>query len=126
MRMMKSMAEKKLRKMGMKRMKMGVIRQRLGNRERKNLWSGDRERPRVLKFNFPFLTGIYGDWFVHDANDEVDSDVNIASGLAGDTDDGIFEDFADKALAMAQHLARTTTNYTTITDPPACEGCDQF
>jgi len=33
MRMMKSMAEKKLRKMGMKRMKNRVIRQRLGKGE---------------------------------------------------------------------------------------------
>jgi hypothetical protein len=47
-------------------------------------------------------------------NDEVDSDVNEASGLAGDEDDGIFEDFADKVLAMAQDLARTTTKYTTM------------
>jgi hypothetical protein len=37
MRMMKSMAEKKLRKMGMKRMKKRVIHQCLGNGERKNL-----------------------------------------------------------------------------------------
>jgi hypothetical protein len=35
--MMKSMAEKKLRKMGMKRMKKRVIRQCLSNGERKNL-----------------------------------------------------------------------------------------
>jgi len=35
--MMKSMAEKKLRKMGMKRMKKRVIRQSLSNGERKNL-----------------------------------------------------------------------------------------
>ena len=47
-------------------------------------------------------------------NDEVDSDVNEASGLAGDEDDGIFEDFADKVLSMAQDLARTTTKYTTM------------
>ena len=47
-------------------------------------------------------------------NDEVDSDVNEASGLAGDEDDGIFEDFADKVLAMAKDLARTTTKYTTM------------
>jgi len=47
-------------------------------------------------------------------NDEVDSDVNEASGLAGDEEDGTFEDFADKVLAMAQHLARTTTKYTTM------------
>jgi len=33
----KSMAEKMSRKMGIKRMKQRVIRQRLGNRERKNL-----------------------------------------------------------------------------------------
>jgi hypothetical protein len=45
-------------------------------------------------------------------NDEVDSDVNEASGLAADEDDGSFEDFADKVLAMAQDLARTTTKYT--------------
>ena len=37
MPMMKSMAEKKLRKMGMKRIKKRVIRQCLGNGERKNL-----------------------------------------------------------------------------------------
>jgi hypothetical protein len=37
MRMMKSMAEKKLRKMGMKRMKKRVISQCLGNGERKIL-----------------------------------------------------------------------------------------
>jgi hypothetical protein len=47
-------------------------------------------------------------------NDEVDSDVNEASGLARDEDDGIFENFADKVLAMAQDLARTTTKYTTM------------
>jgi len=47
-------------------------------------------------------------------NDEVDSDVNEASGLAGDEDDDIFEDFADKVLATAQDLARTTTKYTTM------------
>jgi hypothetical protein len=41
-------------------------------------------------------------------------DVNEASGLAGDEDDGIFKDFADKVLAMAQDLARTTTKYTTM------------
>jgi hypothetical protein len=37
MRMMKSMAGKKLRNMGMKRMKNRVIRQCLSNRERKYL-----------------------------------------------------------------------------------------
>jgi len=37
MRMMKSMVDKKLRKMGMKRMKKRVIRQCLGNGERNNL-----------------------------------------------------------------------------------------
>jgi len=37
MQMMKSMAEMKLRKMGMKMMKKRVIHQCLGNRERKNL-----------------------------------------------------------------------------------------
>jgi hypothetical protein len=47
-------------------------------------------------------------------NDEVDSDVNEASGLARDEDDGIFEDFADKVHAMAQDLARTMTKYTTM------------
>ncbi|KAF8537904.1 hypothetical protein BDD12DRAFT_806561 [Trichophaea hybrida] len=36
-----------------------------------------------------------------DANDEVDSDVSEASGLAGDEDDGIFEDFADKKSVSA-------------------------
>jgi len=61
MRMMKSMAEKKLRKMGMKRMKKRVICQCLGNGERKNLSRGDREPQSVLKFDFPVLTGIYGD-----------------------------------------------------------------
>jgi len=101
MRMMNSMADKKLGKMGMKRMKKRVIRQCLGNRERKNLWRGDREPQRVLKFDFPFLTGIYCGWFVQDANDEVESDVNEASSFAGDEDDGIFGDFADKVLAMA-------------------------
>jgi len=35
--MMKSMADKKLKKMGIKRMKKRVIRQCLGNGERKNL-----------------------------------------------------------------------------------------
>jgi len=35
--MMKSMADKKLRKMGMKRMKKRVIRQCFGNGEKKNL-----------------------------------------------------------------------------------------
>ena len=47
-------------------------------------------------------------------NDEVDSDGNEASGLAGDEDDGIFKDFADKVLAMAQDLARTTTKHTAM------------
>jgi hypothetical protein len=47
-------------------------------------------------------------------NDEVDWDVNEASGHSGDKDDGIFEDFADKVLAMAQDLARTRTKYTTM------------
>jgi len=47
-------------------------------------------------------------------NEEVDSDVNEASGLAGDEDNGIFEDIADTVLAMAQDLARTTTKYTTM------------
>ena len=46
--------------------------------------------------------------------DEVDLDVNEASGHAGDEDDDIFEDFADKVLATAQDLARTTTKYTTM------------
>ena len=59
--MMKSMAEKKLRKIGMKRMKQRVIRQCLGNGEGKNLCRGDREPQRFLKFDFLFLTGIYGD-----------------------------------------------------------------
>jgi hypothetical protein len=47
-------------------------------------------------------------------NYEVDSDVNEASGLAGDEDDAILEDFADKVLAMEQDLARTMTKYTTM------------
>jgi len=59
--MMKSMAEKKLRKMGMKWMKKRVIRQCLRNGERNNLSRGDRKPQRVLKFDFPFHTGIYGD-----------------------------------------------------------------
>jgi len=46
--------------------------------------------------------------------DEVDLDVNEASGHAGDEDDDIFEDFADKVLAMEQDFARTTTKYTTM------------
>jgi len=45
-------------------------------------------------------------------NDEVDSDVNKASGLAGDEDNSILEDFADKVLVI--DLARTTTKYTTM------------
>jgi hypothetical protein len=113
--MMKSTADKKLKKMGMKRRKKKrVIRQCLSNGERKNLLKGDREPQRVLKFDFPFLTGIYGDRFVQDANDEVDSDGNEASGLAGDEDNGISKAFADKILAMAQDLARTTTKSTTV------------
>jgi len=111
---MKSMAEKKLRKIGMKRMKQRVIRQCLGNGEGKNLCRGDREPQRFLKFDFLFLTGIYGDWFVHDDNDQVDSDVNESSGLAADEDNAIIEDFADKVLVMAQVLARTTTEYTAM------------
>jgi hypothetical protein len=47
-------------------------------------------------------------------NDQVDSDVNEASGLAGDEDDRIFENCADKVLDVAQDLARTTTKYTTM------------
>ena len=47
-------------------------------------------------------------------NDEVDSDVNETSGLAGDQDDFHIEDFADKVLAIAQDLARTTTKDTTM------------
>ena len=47
-------------------------------------------------------------------NDEVDSYVNEESGLSGDEDGGIFEDFADNVLAMAQDLARTTMKYTTM------------
>jgi hypothetical protein len=41
-------------------------------------------------------------------------DVNEASGLAGDEDDGIFEDFTDNVLAMAQDFSRTKTKYTTM------------
>jgi hypothetical protein len=41
MRMMKSMAEKTLSKMRMKRIKKRVIRQCLSNGERKNIWRGD-------------------------------------------------------------------------------------
>jgi hypothetical protein len=41
-------------------------------------------------------------------------DVNEASRLAGDEDDGIFINIGDKVLAMAHNLARTTTKYTTI------------
>jgi len=59
--MMKSMAEKKVRKMGMTRMKKRVICQCLSNGERNNLRRGDREPQRVFKFDFPFLAGIYGD-----------------------------------------------------------------
>jgi hypothetical protein len=58
MQMIKSMAEKKLRKMGMKWMKKRVVRQCLGNGEKQNLCRGDDQPQRVLKFNFPFLTGI--------------------------------------------------------------------
>jgi hypothetical protein len=58
---MKIMPEKKLRKMGMMRMKNRVMGQCLGKEERKSLPSGDREPHRVLKFNFPILTGIHGD-----------------------------------------------------------------
>jgi len=47
-------------------------------------------------------------------NDEVNLDVNEASGLTGDEDDGIFMVFADKVLMMGRDLARTTTNYTTM------------
>jgi hypothetical protein len=114
MRMMKSMAEKKIRKMGMKRMKKWVIRQCLGNGEWKNLWRRDREPQRVLKFDFPFLTVIYGDWFVQHPNHQVNLDGNKASGIAGDSDDCLFEHFAYKVLAMAQDLPRMTTKYTTI------------
>jgi len=95
-------------------MKKRVICQCLGNGERKNLRRGDREPHSVPKCDFPFLTGIYGGSFVQDANDEVDSNVNEASGLAGDEDDGIFEDFAHEVLTLAQDLARTTTKYTTM------------
>jgi hypothetical protein len=47
-------------------------------------------------------------------NDEVDSDVNEASGLAGDEDDGISGEFANKVLTTAQDLPGTTTKYTTM------------
>jgi hypothetical protein len=47
-------------------------------------------------------------------NGKVDSDINEASGLAGDEYDGIFKDFANKVLAMVHDLARTTTKYTTV------------
>jgi len=114
MRMKKSTAEKKLRKMGMTRIKNRVICQCLGNRERKNRCRRAPQPQRVLKLGFPLGPGIYGDWFVQDENDEVDSDVTEASGHAGDENDGIFEDFADKVLAMGQDLARMTTKYTTM------------
>jgi len=80
----------------------------------KNLWRGDWEPHRVLRFNFSFLTVIYGDWFIPDVNDEVDSDLNEASGLAGDQDEGVFEEFANTLLQMPQDLVRTTTKYTTM------------
>jgi hypothetical protein len=47
-------------------------------------------------------------------NDEVDSDVNEASGPAGDEHDSTFDDFPNTVLQMAQDLARTTTQYTTM------------
>ena len=40
--------------------------------------------------------------------------MNEESCLPRDEDDGIFEDFAYKVLAMAQDLARMTTKYTTM------------
>jgi len=54
---------------------------------------------------------------IQDANDEVDSDVNEACGLAGAEDEGIFDDFADNVLLMAPDLARWTTKYTTMQIP---------
>jgi hypothetical protein len=59
--MMTSMVEKKLRKMGTKRMKMRVIGQYIGNEERNILQRGDREPQRVLKFDLQFSPGIYCD-----------------------------------------------------------------
>jgi len=126
MRMMKSMAEKKLRKRGMKRTKDRVMRQCRSNGERKNLWRGDREPERVLKFDIAFLTTIYGEWFIQDAHDTVDSDVNKSSDLGRDEDDGNFE-----------HLARPSTCDGTISRQNNCpvyhrpyprtwEGCDHF
>jgi len=41
-------------------------------------------------------------------------DVNKASGLAGDEDNGILVDSADKVLATANDFARMMTKYTTI------------
>ena len=114
---MKSMVEMKLRKMGMKRMKNREFHQCLGNGENKKLWRGDREPQRVLNFNCPFLTGSYSDWFIQEANNDVESDVQETSGHAGGRDDGTFEDFADKVLAMAQDLARKTSKYTTTQIP---------
>jgi hypothetical protein len=61
MRIMKSMANKKLKEMGMKWMRTRVIHECLGVRERKNLCIGDREPQRVLKLDSPFHTGIYSD-----------------------------------------------------------------
>jgi len=47
-------------------------------------------------------------------NHKLDLDENEASGLAGDEDNGISEDFADKELVTVPDLARMTTKYTTI------------
>jgi len=113
-RMKKSMAEKQLRKMGIKSMKMRLIRQCLGNGERKSLWRGDQEPQRDLILDFPFLTGIYCDWFVQHANVAVDSYVNQESSLPRDEDIGIFEDLANNVLAMASDPGRVATNYITM------------
>jgi len=110
----KGTVEKKVRKMGMKRINGKVICQCLGNGERNNLWWGVRGPQRVLKFDFSFHTVVYGDRFVQDANDQVDWDVNETFSVARDADDGILEKITGIVLPMAPDLASTMTKYTTM------------